>query len=301
MHPPREEPTMLRDRTPIRPLAVGALASVVALAYGLTTDLVGVLAAPGVPFGDELVLATLAVAPFAAGAVAAALALRYRVVLPLAAVTVFAALPTLLGWHAEQVLVGVLAAGPLVVVAGLAETLGRAWLGRLRDPPSPAGLRALSVGVMAAVLFFGVFAIRAALPLWRLDDGPPAALPAGVDLPLTLWYVLGASLVLVGVPVALNRGFDLLAPLVGLVAYLLVDLAYLQPLVAEGSAPVVVLLLAVWPTLAAAYAGAGAVEWWVRDRRGEYDEPEEDDEGGDGGDGEGEGLTLEGGLFGDRV
>lgn len=278
-------------------LVAGALAALVTLGYGVATDLVGVPATPGVPFGEVLVAATLAVVPFATAGAAAALALRHRVVVPIATAAVFAVLPALLGWHADQVLVGVLVAGPFVVVVALGETLARARLGRLRNPPTEAGYRALSVGVMAAVLYFGVFTVRAALPLWRVDTGAPATLPPAADLALTLWYVLGASLVLVGPPVALNRRFDLLAPLVGLVAYLLVDLAYLQPLVAEGSELVVVLLLAVWPLLSAAFASVGAVEWWVRDRRGEYDEPE--DEGGDGGDGGG--LTLEGGLFGDRV
>lgn len=293
-------------RTPSLPLgsiAVGALAAFVTLAYGVATDLVRLSATPGVPFGEVLVAATLAVVPFAVGAGAAALALRHRVVLPLATAAVFAVLPALLGRHADQVLVAVLVAGPLVIVVALGETLARAWLGRLRNPPTEAGFRALSVGVMAAVLYFGVFTVRAALPLWRLDTGAPATLPPAADLALTLWYVLGASLVLVGLPVALHRRFDLLAPLVGLVAYLLVDLAYLQPLVAEGAELVVVLLLGVWPLLSAAFVGVGAVEWWLRDRRGEYDEPEDDgDEGGDGGDsGDGGGLTLEGGLFGDRV
>lgn len=278
-------------------LVAGALAALVTLGYGVATDLVGVPATPGVPFGEVLVAATLAVVPFATAGAAAALALRHRVVLPLAIAAVFAVLPALLGWHADQVLVGVLVAGPFVVVVALGETLARARLGRLRNPPTGAGYRALSVGVMAAVLYFGVFTVRAALPLWRVDTGAPATLPPAADLALTLWYVLGASLVLVAPPVALNRRFDLLAPLVGLIAYLLVDLAYLQPLVAEGSELVVVLLLAVWPLLSAVFASVGAVEWWVRDRRGEYDEPE--DEGGDGGNGGG--LTLEGGLFGDRV
>lgn len=287
---------MLRKRTLVGSLSTGILAAVVGLAYGLATDLVSVPATPGVPFGEVLVFATLVVAPFAVAAGAAALALRHRVVLPLATAAVFAALPALLDWHADQVLVGVLVAGPLAVVVALAETLGRAWLGRLRNPPTDAGYRALSLGVMAALLYFGAFTIRAALPLWRIDTSAPQTLPPTVDLALTLWYVLGASLVLVGVPVALHRRFDLLAPLVGLVAYLLVDLAFLQPLVAEGSELVVVLLVAVWPTLSVILAGVGAVEWWIRDRRGDYVESDDDgDEGGEGG------LTLEGGLFGDRV
>lgn len=293
---------MLRDRTVLGCLAVGALASAVAVAYGFATGLVRDPATPGVPLGEVLVAATLLVVPFALAAGAAAFAFRHRVVLPIATLTTFAALPALLGWHGDQLLVGVLVVGPLVVVVALVETLGRAWLGRLRNPPTEAGYRALSLGVMAAVLYAGVFTIRAALPLWRLDTGAPEALPPAVDLAVTLWYVLGAALVLVGVPVALHRRFDLLAPLVGLVAYLLVDLAYLQPLVAEGAELVVVLLLAVWPTLAAVFAGVGAAEWWVRDRRGEYDEPEDGDEGDRGGEGDEDGgLSLEDGLFGDRV
>jgi hypothetical protein len=208
-------------------------------------------------------------------------------------VAVFAALPALLGWSADQVLVGVLVAGPFVV-AGLADLLVRARLGQLPDPPSAAGYRALALGVAAATLYFGLFAVRAALPLWRIDAGAPPMFPPGVDLALTLWYVFGVALVLVGVPVASNRRYGLVSPLVGLVAYLLVEFAFLQPLVAEGAELVVVLLVAVWPLLASLFAAAGAVEWWYRARRGDYDEPE--DEGDEGG-----GLTLEGGLFGDRV
>ena len=288
---------MRRDRTPLVSLAVGVLASAVALAYGLTTDYVAVLGVPPVPLGEEAVFAALAVAPFALAAVATALAIRHRVVFPLAAVVILAALPAVLEWSVRGAVIVVLGGGPLVVVGGLLETLARVRLGRLRDPPSAAGVRAISLGVMAAVLYAGVFAIRAVLPLWRVQPGLLRPPPFTVELPFVLWYVLGASLVLVGVPVALHRRFDLLAPLVGLVGYLLVDLAYLQPLVAEGDGLAVVLLLAVWPTLAAVLAGAGAVEWWLRDRRGEYDEPEDEE----GGDGDGEGLTLEGGLFGDRV
>ena len=287
---------MLRDRTVLGSLAVGAAAAAVALGYGAATDLVRVPEAPGVPFAAALVVAALVVVPLAVGTGAAYLAARYRVVSPLVLVAVFAALPAVLGWSADQVLVGVLVVGPLVVVAGLGDALVRARLGELQDPPSEAGYRALSLGVTAAVLYAGAFALRAALPLWRLDTGAPRTLPPAVDLALLLWYVFGVALVLVGLPVALNRRYGLLAPLVGLVAYLLVELAYVQPLVAEGAELVVVLLVAVWPLLAALLAGAGAVEWWVRRRRGEYDEPEEGDEGGEGG-----GLTLEGGLLGDRV
>ena len=293
---------MLRDRTTLGCLAVGTLASAVALAYGLATGVLGDPATPGVPSGEVLVAATLLVVPFAVAAGAAGLALRHRVVVPIATLAILAALPALLGWSADRVLVGVLVGGPLAVVVALAETLGRARLGRLRNPPSEAGYRAISLGVMAALLYVGVFTIRAALPLWRLGSGAPPTLLTEVELVLMLWYVLGAALVLVGVPVVLHRRFDLLAPLVGLVGYLLVDLAYLQPLVAEGAELVVVLLLAVWPTLAAVLAGAGAVEWWLRDRRGEHDEPEESDEEGGGGEGGAdEELTVEGGLFGDRV
>lgn len=294
---------MLRDRITLGCLAVGVLASAVALAHGVETDVLRDPTTPGVPFGEVLVAVTLLVVPFAVAAGATALALRHRVVLPIATLPVLAVLPALPGWGADQVLVAVLVGGPLAVVVALAETLGRARLGRLQNPPMEPGYRAISLGVMAALLYVGVFTIRAALPLWRLDPGTPEALPSaiGVGLPLILWYVLGAALVLVGIPVALNRRFDLLAPLVGLVAYLLVDLAYLQPLVAEGAEFVVILLFAGWPTLAVFLSGAGALEWWIRDRRGEYDEPEDGEEGGEGGGGDGEGLTLEGGLFGDRV
>lgn len=296
MWPHREGAGMLRDRTVLGSLAVGAAAAAVAVGYGVATDLVRVPEAPGVPFAAALVFGALVVVPLAVSAGSAYLAFRYRVVSPLVLVGVFAALPGVLGWNADQVLVGVLVVGPFVVVAGLGDALVRARLGELADPPSEAGYRALSVGVTAAVLYFGAFALRAALPLWRLDSGAPRTLPPEVDLALLLWYVFGVSLVLVGVPVALNRRYGLVAPLFGLFAYLLVELAFVQPLVAEGAEPLVVLLVAVWPLLAALLAAVGAVEWWVRRRRGDYDEPEEGDEGGEGG-----GLTLEGGLLGDRV
>ena len=285
---------MLRDGDVRASLAVGLLAAAVAGGYGVATDLIRPPGAPGVLPGILLLYAALLVVPFGLGAGAALLALRHRVVLPLVVVAGFAAVPAVLGWHSGLLVVGVLVAGPLVVVVALAETLVRAGLGRLAEPPSPRGLRALSVGAMAAVLYFGVFALRAVLPLWRIDTGVPPLVPPAVDLALTLWYVLGASLVLVGLPVALNRRVGLLAPVVGLLAYLLVDFAFVQPAVAAGTELVVALLLGVWPTLAVLLAAVGAVEWWLRRRRG-------DDEEWDGDDGEDGGLSVESGLFGDRV
>jgi hypothetical protein len=53
----------------------------------------------------------------------------------------------------------------------------------------------------------------------------------------------GVDIVLVGLPVALNRRFGLVAPLFGLAAYLLVELAFVQPLVAEGAELVVSVLV----------------------------------------------------------
>lgn len=288
---------MFRERTGPLALIVGIAAAAVALGYGAATDLVRVPASSGVPYAEIVVGATLFVVPFALGAVGTVLALRHRVVTPLGLVAVFAAVPAVFGWHADQVLVGVLVVGPMVVVGGLLETLVRLRFGRFRAPPSAATLRALSVGVMAATVYFGVFAFRAVLPLWRIDTGAPPTVAPTADLALMLWYVFGVALVLVGLPVALNRRWGLLAPLVGLLAYLLVDLAFVQPAVAAGAELVVVLLLAVWPTLAAVLASIGVLEWWFRARRGEYDEPEDGD-----GDGEAEaGLSVEGGLFGDRV
>ncbi|MEF8808558.1 hypothetical protein [Natronomonas sp.] len=288
---------MDRDRALLVGGGVGVLAAALALAYAFVLDLVGVPPTPGVAYGSILVAAAVAVVPFAVGGGTAYLAARHGVAAPLLLVGVFAVLPGALGWHGGELLVGIFVMGPFVVVASLAELLVRARFGRLWNPPSEAAFRALSVGVMAAVVYFGVFMLRAVLPLWRIETGAPSALPESVDLLLTLWYVLGIALVLVGVPVALNRRFGLVAPLFGLAAYLLVDLAYLQPLVADGSELVVSLLVVVLPLLAAVLAGAGAVEWWIRARRGDYDEV--DEEGGEGG--EGGGFTLEGGLFGDRV
>ncbi|MFT4883952.1 MAG: hypothetical protein ACI8U4_001465 [Natronomonas sp.] len=288
---------MDRDRALLVGAGVGVLASALALAYAFVVDLIGVPPTPGVAYGSIPVAAAVAVVPFAVGGGAAYLAARHGVAAPLLLVAGFAVLPGALGWHGGELLVGVFVMGPFVVVAGLAETIVRVRFGRLRNPPSEAGFRALSVGVMAAVIYFGVFTLRAVLPLWRIETGAPQVLPQSVDLLLTLWYVLGVSLVLVGLPVALNRRFGLVAPLFGLAAYLLVDLAYLQPLVADGSELVVSLLVVVLPLLAAVLAGVGAVEWRIRGRRGEYDEVEE--EGGEGD--EGGGFTVEGGLFGDRV
>jgi mannose-6-phosphate isomerase-like protein (cupin superfamily) len=289
---PADGSGMLRDRTVRASLSVGLLAAAVAGGYGVATDLIRPPGAPGVLPGTLLLYAALLVVPFGLGAGAAFLALRHRVVLPLVVVAGFAAVPAMLGRHSGLVVVGVLVAGPFVAVVALAETLVRAGVGRLAEPPSPRGLRALSVGVMAAVVYFGVFAVRAVLPLWRIDTGVPSLVPPAVDLAVTLWYVLGASLVLVGLPVALNRRFGLLAPVVGLLAYLLVDFAFVQPAVANGTGLVVALQLGVRPTLAVLLAAVGAVEWWLRRRRGDYDEGGDDEDGG---------LSVEGGLLGDRV
>ena len=279
-----------------RSLAVGVVAVVVAVGYGVATDVIRPPTTPVLP-ATLLLYAALVTVPFGLGTGATLLALRHRVVAPGVALAGFAALPALFGWHAGVTVVGVLVAGPFVVVVALAETLVRARLRRLRTPLSAAGLRALSVGVMAAVVYAGIFAVRAVLPLWRIDTGVPATtVPPAVDLAVTLWYVLGASLVLVGLPVALNRRFGLLAPGAGLLAYLLVDLAFVQPAVAEGAELVVALLLGVWPTLSVLLAAVGVVEF--RLRGGDDPDP---DSGDDGGDGDDEGLTVEGGLLGDRV
>jgi hypothetical protein len=291
---------MNRDKAALAGVGVGILASALALAYAFVVDLVGLPPTPGVPYGTILAAAAVVVVPFAVAGGSAYVAARHGIAAPLMLVAIFALAPVALGWTGDELLVGLFVVGPFVVVAGLADALVRARVGRLKNPPSEAGYRALSVGVMAAVVYFGVFTLRAALPLWRLDTGAPRTLPPSVDLLLLCWYVFGVALVLVGLPAALNRRFGLVAPLFGLAAYLLVDLAYLQPLVAAGAELVVVLLLAVWPLLASLLAGVGAIEWWVRKRRGEYERPDEEDGGGgDGGDGSR--FTVEGGLFGDRV
>ena len=294
---------MLRDRAVSGSLLVGFVAAVVALGYGLGTPLVRspLPPSPGGPFGfgDALVDLAVLVVPFALGTGAGLLAIRHRVVAPLALVGVFAVVPAALGWGADQLLVGVLAVGPLVGAVAAVETLVRARTRRLRKPPTPAAYEAISIGVMAALVYTGVFSIRAAVPLWRDGAVVSATLAPAVDLALVLWYTIGVALVLVGLPVALNRRYGLLAPLIGLVAYLLVDLAFVQPAVAGGAELIVVLLVGVWPLLAALLAGVGVVEWWIRARRGEYDDEDEDDNGGEGG--ERRQLTVEGGLFGDRI
>lgn len=286
---------MDRDRAALVGAGVGLLASALAIAYAFVVDLIGIPPTPGIPYGSILVAAAVVVVPFAVAGGSAYVAAYHRVFAPLSLVALFAVLPGALDWGGGELLVGIFVVGPLVVVAGLADLLVRARFDRLRNPPSPAGYRALSVGVMAAVIYFGVVTFRAILPLWRIDTGAPPTLPPSVDLLLTLWYVFGISLVLVGLPVALNRRFGLVAPLFGLAAYLLVELAFIQPLVAEGAELVVSLLVVVWPLLAALLAGVSVVEWWARKRRGEYEDHDEED-GGEGGT-----FTVEGGLFGDRV
>lgn len=288
---------MLQERAVPASLATGALAALVAVGYVFSLEVVYVPQTGGLSPGEIGITLLVAVVSFAVAAAAAYLAARYRVLLPLGLVFVFGILPVATDLHRDEWLVGVLVVGPFVAVVGLVETLLRARLGRLKNAPSEASLRALSVGVMAAILYFGVFAIRAAVPLWRLDTGAPPTLSPVSHLAVVLWYVFGASLLLVGLPVALNRRYRLLAPLVGLAAYLLVDFAYVQPLVAEGAELVVVSILAGWPTLAVLLAGVGVLEWWVRDRRGEYDHGGENGEDSD----ETGGLTVEGGLFGDRL
>jgi hypothetical protein len=289
---------MNRDKAALAGVGVGVLASALALAYAFVVNLIGLPPTPGVPYGTILAAVAVAVVPFAVAGGSAYVAARHGIAAPIVLIAIFALAPVALGWTGDELLVGLFVVGPFVVVAGLADALLRARVGRLKNPLSEAGYRALSVGVMAAIIYFGVFTLRAVLPLWRIDTGAPRTLPPSVDLLLMLWYVFGVALVLVGLPVALNRRFGLVGPLFGLAAYLLIDLAYLQPLVAEGAELVVVLLLAVWPLLASLLAGVGVAEWWVRKRRGEYEQA--DEEGGDGGDGGGR-FTVEGGLFGDRV
>ena len=290
---------MRRDRAGRVSLVAGVVGAAIGIGFGIATGIIPDSAAPGLPGVSLVLLAALLSVPFALTAGTAYLALTHRVVLPLVAVVGFSAgavvaVPAVRGLHTGEVLIGALVVGPLVVVLALIEALGRARRDRLAAPPSPATWRAVSVGVVAAILYSAVFAVRAVIPLWRLDTGVHSRLSPALDLALTLWYVLGAALVLVGVPVALNRRYGLVAPAVGLVAFLAVDLAFVQPAVAEGSDLVVALLLGVWPTVAVGLAAVGAVEWWFRARRGDYD-----DQDGDGGDDEG--LTVEGGLFGDRV
>ena len=300
---------MRRDRAGRASLVAGTVGAAIGIGFGVATGIIPDSTAPGLPGVALVLLAALLAVPFALAAGAAYLALTHRVVLPLVAVVGFSAgavvaVPAVRGLHAGEVLIGVLVIGPLVVVLALLEALGRARRDRLAAPPSPATWRAVSVGVVAALLYTGVFAVRAVIPLWRIDTGVPSRLPPSLDLALTLWYVLGAAMVLVGVPVALNRRYGLVGPAVGLLAFLAVDLAFVQPAVAEGSDLVVALLVGVWPTIAVGLAAVGAGEWWFRARRGDYDDRGDDPgDGGDGPDGGGddEGLTVEGGLFGDRV
>ncbi len=291
---------MRRDRAVRVSLVVGLVGAVVGAGYGVATGAIPDSTGAGIPGVSLFLAVALLSVPFAIAAGTALLALRHRVLSPMVAVAAFlvaavAVVPALQGWHSGQVVVGGLVLGPILAVVALAETLVRARLGRLAAPPSPDAWRALSVGVMAALVYLGVFAVRAVLPLWRIDTGAPSRVPPALDLAVTLVYVLGAALVLVGLPVALNRRYGLLAPGVGMLGFLAVDLAFVQPAVAGGSELVVALLLGVWPTLAVLLAAVGALEWWLRARRGEYDENEGEEGGGDGG------PTVEAGLFGDRV
>lgn len=295
--PPAVRAGMRRTPAVRASLGAGAVITIAWLGYAFATDVLPVSIGPGFLPGALFLYVALVAVPFAIGAGATFLTLRHHVILPILAVAGYAAAPITVRLETGLIWVSILVVGPLVVVLALAETLLRGLLDRLANPPSLDGWRALSVGVMAAVGYTGVVALRAVLPLWRIETGVPPVLPPATQLAATLWYVLGVSLVLVGIPVALHRRFDLLAPVVGLLAYLLVDLAFVQPAVAEGTGLVVALLLGVWPTLAVSLAAVGALEWWLRDRRGEYDEG-----GGDApDDGDNEGLTIEGGLFGDRV
>ena len=294
---------MRRDRAGRASLVAGAVGAAIGIGFGVATGIIPDSTAPGLPGVALVLLAALLSVPFALAAGAAYLALTHRVVLPLVAVAGVAAgavlaVPAVRWLHAGEVLIGVLVVGPLVVVLALIEAVGRARRDRLAAPPSPATWRAVSVGVVAALVYSAVFAVRAVIPLWRIDTGVPSRLSPALDLALMLWYVLGAALVLVGVPVALNRRYRLVAPAVGLLAFLAVDLAFVQPAVAEGMDLVVALLVGVWPTIAVGLAAVGAGEWWLRARRGDYDDR---DDGPDGGGGDDEGLTVEGGLFGDRV
>jgi hypothetical protein len=276
-------------------LGFGLVGAGLGVGFGVLT---GVLPdSGGVLDAALLLVVALSSVPFAMAAGSSYLALRHRVLVPLVAVV---AVAFALGWGAANVtglqsgeaLVVVLLAGPPIVVVGLIEALARARLGRLAAAPTPATWQAVSVGVMAALLYAGVFAVRAVIPLSRIDTGVPPPNPT-LQLALTLWYVVGAALVLVGVPVALNRRYGLIGPAAGLLAFLAVDLAFVQPAVAGGSELVVAFVLGGWPVVAVGLAAVGALEWHLRARRGEYDE-----NGPAGGD---EAVTVEGGLLGDRI
>lgn len=283
-------------------LGCGAVVTAAWLGYGLLGGVLPVSTDAGFLLGSLLLYAAMGSVTFAAAAGAAYLALRHRVLLPAVAIVGYAVVPVVISRDTGVLWISPLVVAPLVVPVALSETLVRARLGSLVHPPSLEGWRAVSVGVMAAVVYAGVVVLRAVLPLWRIDTGVPPQLSPTTQLAVTAWYVLGGSLVLVGLPVALNRRFGLLSPVVGLLAYLLVDLAYVQPAVADGRELAVGLLLQAWPALAVGLAAAGAAEWWFRARRGEYDA----DGGGGNGDGPVErtddrGLSVEGGPFGDRV
>jgi hypothetical protein len=277
-------------------LGFGLVGAGLGVGFGVLT---GVLPdSGGVLDAAVLLVVALSSVPFAMAAGSSYLALRHRVLIPLVAVV---AVAFALGWGAANVtglqsgeaLVVVLLAGPPIVVVGLLEALARARLGRLAAAPTAATWQAVSVGVMAALLYAGVFAVRAVIPLSRIDTGVPPPPNPTLQLALTLWYVVGAALVLVGVPVALNRRYGLIGPAAGLLAFLAVDLAFVQPAVAGGSELVVAFVLGGWPVVAVGLAAVGALEWRLRARRGEYDE-----NGPAGGD---EAVTVEGGLLGDRI
>lgn len=286
---------MQRDRTRIASLVIGLLAAVAGFGYLLTVHPIGVPEPDGVPAPQFIVGVSFLVVPFALAAGAAYLALNHRVVLPVL-IAGLAAIAAILDWGADGVLFAAVAAGQLAVVVAFVELLVRNRAGELANPPSAAAYRAISIGAMGAVLYFGAFTIRAVLPLWRSDAAVLGALSETAGLVFLLVFVLGSALVLVAPPIALNRGLGVQAPVVALVAYLLVDLAFVQPAIASGTQLLHLQFLAIWPMLAVLLTGVGLLEWWVRDRRGEYDEPKETDEGGDE-----EGLSVEGGLFGDKV
>jgi len=281
-------------------LGLGLVGAGLGVGFGVLTGVIPDSGTESVLDAAVLLVVALSSVPFALAAGSSYLALRHRVMVPLVAVVAAAGG---LGWGAANVtglqsgeaLVVVLLVWPPTVVVGLLETLMRARMGRLAVPPTPATWQAVSVGVVAALLYAGVFAVRAVIPLSRIDTGVPSPSNPTLQLALTLWYVLGAALVLVGVPVALNRRYGLVAPAAGLLGFLAVDLAFVQPAVAGGSELVVALVLGGWPVVAVGLAAVGALEWWLRTRRGEYDEDGPADDGGD------EAGAVEGGLFGDRV
>lgn len=284
---------MNRDRSRIVSLVVGAIAGVAGFGYLLTVHPIGVPEPAGVPFPQIIVGVSFLLVPFALAAGAAYLALNHRVVLPILVVGL-AAIAAILDLGADGVLFAAVAAGHLAVVVAFVELLARNRVGELANPPSADAYRAISIGAMAGVIYFGAFTIRAVLPLWRSDAAVVEGFSGPVDLAFLLAFVLGSALVLVGPPVALNRAVGVQLPVVLLGAYLLADLAFVQPAIAGGTELLHLQFLAIWPLLAVLFAGIGLLEWWYRERRGEYDEPEEEGKGD-------EGLSVEGGLFGDRV